>query len=94
VNGSKTSVHVGCLAVDYKLAIARDAEMGAKYSATGTELSMLSNRLSWFFNLKGPSLSVETACSSSLVALDLACQLLRNGDTDMVSFPLDLILEC
>ncbi|KAK6538230.1 hypothetical protein TWF694_011109 [Orbilia ellipsospora] len=83
INGSKTSVHVGCLSQDYRLAGARDPEIAAKYSATGTELSILANRLSWFFNLKGPSLSVETACSSSLVALDLGCQLLRNRETDM-----------
>ncbi|KAK6527427.1 hypothetical protein TWF694_004416 [Orbilia ellipsospora] len=83
LKGSRTSVHVGCLSQDYKLSNAKDPEIAAKYSATGDELSILSNRISWFFNLKGPSMSVETACSSSLVALDLACQLLRSGETDM-----------
>ncbi|EPS42294.1 hypothetical protein H072_3762 [Dactylellina haptotyla CBS 200.50] len=83
LGGSKTSVHVGCLSQDFKLANAKDPEIAAKYAATGGELSILANRLSWFFNLKGPSLSIETACSSSLVAMDLACQLLRNGETDM-----------
>ncbi|KAK6353814.1 hypothetical protein TWF730_008238 [Orbilia blumenaviensis] len=83
VNGSKTSVHVGCLSQDYKVGNNKDSEASPKYAATGDEFTILANRLSWFFNLNGPSMSVETACSSSLVALDLACQLLRNGDTDI-----------
>jgi acyl transferase domain-containing protein len=41
---------------------------------------MLSNRLSYFYNLSGPSVTVDTACSASLVALNLACQSLRAGE--------------
>ncbi|KAF3205958.1 hypothetical protein TWF679_009137 [Orbilia oligospora] len=87
ISGSKTSVHVGCLSQDYKVGNNKDSEASPKYAATGDEFTILANRLSWFYNLNGPSMSVETACSSSLVALDLACQLLRSGDTDIVSFP-------
>ncbi|KAK6504593.1 hypothetical protein TWF481_006532 [Arthrobotrys musiformis] len=83
INGSKTSVHVGCLSQDYKVGNNKDSEASPKYAATGDEFTILANRLSWFYNLNGPSMSVETACSSSLVALDLACQLLRSGDTDI-----------
>jgi len=49
--------------------------------ATGTGPAMLSNRISYFFNLKGPSITIDTACSASLVALHLACQSLRTGET-------------
>jgi acyl transferase domain-containing protein len=41
---------------------------------------MLSNRLSYFYDLSGPSFTVDTACSASLVALHLACQSLRAGE--------------
>ena len=62
----------------------RDPEQGSNYAAAGISFAMLANRLSWFYNLAGPSINLDSACSSSLIALDLACQGLRNGDTDMV----------
>ena len=69
---------------DYKMMGCRDPEQGSNYAAAGVAFSMLANRLSWFYNLSGPSINLDSACSSSLVALDLACQGLRNKDTDMV----------
>lgn len=83
--GSKTSCYVGCFTKDYSDILDRDTEDNLMYSATGTGTAMLSNRLSWFFDLKGPSVSIDTACSSSLVALHLACQSLRTGESEMVS---------
>ena len=70
---------------DYRTLSSRDLEDMPTYSATGSAASMLANRLSWFFNLNGPSINVDSACSSSLMALDFACQGLRNGDSSMVS---------
>lgn len=49
---------------------------------SSSSLVMLSNRLSYFFNFKGPSLTIDTACSSSLVALNYACQDIWNGNTE------------
>lgn len=83
VSGSSTSVYTGCLSQDYMLQIARDAEFSPTYAALGIGLSMLANRLSWFFNLHGPSVSLDSACSSSAIAVDIACQALRNGSCDM-----------
>ncbi|KAF2462582.1 uncharacterized protein BDR25DRAFT_363876 [Lindgomyces ingoldianus] len=83
VSGTNTSVHVGCFSSDYMLSAFRDPQDIQKYSATGVSSALLSNRLSWFFNLQGPSLTVDTACSSGMVALDLACQGLWSGQSDI-----------
>jgi acyl transferase domain-containing protein len=85
VAGSRTSVYVGCFNYDYKYVRSRDPETTADYDSIGVSANMNADRLSWFFDLRGPSMIVDTACSSSLVALDLACQSLLNGDVNMVS---------
>ena len=55
-----------------------------KHAAIGLGQNFTANRLSWAFNLKGPSIQIDTACSSSLIALDMACQSLRSRDSSMV----------
>lgn len=49
----------------------------------GCAYAMQSNRISHFFDLRGPSFTTDTACSSSLVALHAACQSLRSGESSM-----------
>lgn len=83
VSGSKTSCFIGCFTKDYDEMQRRDIELAAKYQSTGASQTMLSNRLSYFFDLKGPSVSLDTACSSGLIAVHLACQSLRTGETSM-----------
>ena len=82
--GSRTSVHIGSFTHDWRDILQRDPLKDVSYITTGTEMSMLANRLSWFYDLTGPSISMDTACSSSLMALHLACQSLKNGEADMV----------
>lgn len=82
MRGSKTSVHVGVMASDYYDIQARDPETIPLYTATGTARSTLSNRISYTFDLHGPSITIDTACSSSLVALHQAAQGLQAGDAD------------
>lgn len=80
--GSKTSVFVGSFATDYTDLLLRDPETVPMYQCTNASQSraMISNRLSYFFDLHGPCVTVDTACSGSLVALHLGCQSLRTGD--------------
>ena len=66
---------------DYAALLGRDLDTGPLYHSTGTASSFLANRLSYIYDLKGPSFSVDTACSSGLTALHLACQSLRAGET-------------
>ncbi|KAE8386092.1 hypothetical protein BDV23DRAFT_187650 [Aspergillus alliaceus] len=80
--GTRTSVYIGVFNKDYADIMGRDPETGPLYQATGNGQSILSNRISYFFNLKGPSITVDTACSSSLVGLHLACQGLRTGEAE------------
>jgi acyl transferase domain-containing protein len=85
VISSKTSVFVGGgITQDYMYMLNHDTELVLKFKGTGTSGAMVSNRISWFYDLKGTSLSIDTACSSSLVALHHACQNLRHGDSEMV----------
>lgn len=76
-----TGCFVGCFWSDYDRIAKRDPELLPKYHAVGTGQAILSNRISFCFNLNGPSLTLDTACSSSLVALHLACQSLRTGES-------------
>lgn len=80
MTGSSTSVHVGAMTTDYSDIHMRDPDTFPTYAATGLANSMLANRISYFFNFKGPSVTIDTACSSSLVALYQAVQCLRDGD--------------
>jgi len=80
---SQTGVYVGISNSDYARLLFRGFESLNAYSATGTNLSIAANRISYLFNLRGPSVAIDTACSSSLVATHLACESLRNHQTDL-----------
>ncbi|MDF0730621.1 amino acid adenylation domain-containing protein, partial [Pseudomonas entomophila] len=79
--GSDTGVFVGISTHDYEAVQHLAAEGPDIYSATGNASSIVANRLSYFLDLRGPSLAIDTACSSSLVAVHAACQSLRQGET-------------
>ncbi|ORX94601.1 hypothetical protein BCR34DRAFT_608222 [Clohesyomyces aquaticus] len=81
--GSRTAVYEASMADDYSHIVCIDGDTMPRTAATGTARCILANRVSWFFNLLGPSLHIDTACSGSMVAVDLACNSLRNGDSSM-----------
>nr|QPC57090.1 polyketide synthase-nonribosomal peptide synthetase [Tolypocladium sp. 49Y] len=83
VQGSLTSVYAGLMNGDYADIQARDLETIPTHNGTGTHRSILSNRISYFLDARGASMTIDTACSSSLVALHQAVQSIRLGESDM-----------
>ncbi|KAK8066218.1 Fumagillin dodecapentaenoate synthase [Apiospora hydei] len=73
---------VGTYSVDYDYMHARDPEDRPPGVTIGIGRAILSNRISHFLNIKGPSMSIDTACSGSLVSLDVACRYLNTGEVD------------
>lgn len=83
IDGSFTAVLCGCFTNDYNAMLSKDLESYPKYTVTGTGNSILANRISYFFNLHGMSLTIDTACSSSLVCFHLANKLLLDDEAEM-----------
>ncbi|KAL2060742.1 hypothetical protein VTL71DRAFT_9384 [Oculimacula yallundae] len=79
--GENVGVFVGGSFADYELRNCRDTDTAPVFQATGCAQSLLSNRISYYFDFSGPSFTVDTACSSSLGAMHLACQSIRNGES-------------
>ena len=80
--GTSTGVYVGASALDYSTIGLHDPAVADAYYATGNTLSIVANRLSYIFDLHGPSMALDTACSSSLVALHEARHALARGEID------------
>ncbi|MDG5806128.1 aminotransferase class I/II-fold pyridoxal phosphate-dependent enzyme [Streptomyces ossamyceticus] len=78
--GSRAGVFVGISSQDYAQLQLPRLDSVDVYTATGNAPSIAANRLSYVFDLHGPSLAVDTACSSSLVAVHMACRALREGE--------------
>ncbi|PWY75103.1 polyketide synthase [Aspergillus heteromorphus CBS 117.55] len=83
IAGSKTSVFAGSFCNDYHMLQIKDPLNVPKSATAGSGRNMIANRISWFFDLLGPSATIDTACSSSLMAVDLACQSIWGGDATM-----------
>ncbi|XP_078579302.1 phenolphthiocerol/phthiocerol polyketide synthase subunit B-like [Branchiostoma floridae x Branchiostoma japonicum] len=76
-------VFVGIGMLGYAMGLAADRHLFNSYANTGLEHSLAANRISYVFNLKGPSLTVDTACASSITALHLACSSLWNKECNI-----------
>ncbi|KAK7744645.1 Type I Iterative PKS [Cytospora paraplurivora] len=80
LDGEAVGCFVGSYAVDYADMQARDPDDRVPSVTIGTGRAILSNRISHFLNIHGPSMTIDTACSGSLVGLDVACRYLASGE--------------
>lgn len=81
--GTDCAAYVGISGLDYGIRALDDLPSFSAHTMTGNTLSIAANRLSYVFDLHGPSMAIDTACSSSLVALHQACNCLQAGDASM-----------
>ncbi|KAL6694280.1 hypothetical protein J3F84DRAFT_395947 [Trichoderma pleuroticola] len=81
LRGSDTAVFTGTMGVDYNDTSIRDLNTVPTYFATGVNRAIISNRVSYFFDWHGPSMTIDTACSSSLIAVHQAVKALRTGES-------------
>ena len=83
LSNTKCGVFVGVKEGDYQI---RLSEVGYAHEAQafwGNDTSIVPARLSYFLNLRGPSVAVNTACSSSLAAIHMACESISLGKCNM-----------
>ncbi|MGW4453969.1 SDR family NAD(P)-dependent oxidoreductase [Streptomyces sp. NPDC004599] len=79
--GGKVGVYVGVMYQEYQLLGAQAQERGRPDALWGSA-STVANRVSYFYDFRGPSLAVDTMCSSSLTSIHLACEAIRSGQCD------------
>ncbi|XP_042689180.1 fatty acid synthase [Centrocercus urophasianus] len=79
LRGTDTGVWIGASGSEAAEALSQDPEELLGYSMTGCQRAMLANRISYFYDFTGPSLTIDTACSSSLMALENAYKAIRHG---------------
>ncbi|MCD0501932.1 type I polyketide synthase [Bordetella petrii] len=83
LRGSDCGVYIGIASADYSYRMSDDTQAIDASMATGNTSSIAANRLSYLFDLHGPSMAVDTACSSSLVAFHQACRAIVTGETSL-----------
>ncbi|GAA2601528.1 type I polyketide synthase [Actinomadura fulvescens] len=81
LRGTETGVFAAANSNDYGRRLLEDIPRTGAYAVNGTTYYGIANRISYFLDLRGPSVAVDTACAGSLTALHFACQSLRLGET-------------
>lgn len=83
LRGESVAVYIGSSLNDYSFLAMSDPSIAHPYAITGTASSIIANRVSYFYDFRGPSVAIDTACSSSLVAAHQGVQALRSGEADV-----------
>ncbi|KAK7943133.1 polyketide synthase [Apiospora aurea] len=82
ISGRNMGVYVAGRPSDYRQGTLDDTCQLPLFDATGNQVSVQAGRISYYFNLQGPSFTVDTACSSGLYALHTAVQSIRSGESE------------
>jgi polyketide synthase 13 len=83
LRGKQVAVYIGSSNNDYQFLAVSDPTIAHPYAITGTTSSIIANRVSYFYDFRGPSMAIDTACSSSLVAAHQGVAALRAGEADV-----------
>lgn len=83
LRGEQVGVYIGSSNNDYQFLAVSDPSVAHPYAITGTTSSIIANRVSYFYDFRGPSMAIDTACSSSLVAAHQGVAALRSGEADV-----------
>jgi polyketide synthase 13 len=84
LRGENVGVFIGSSVNDYMFMSVADPSVAHPYAITGNSSAVIANRVSYFYDFRGPSMAIDTACSSSLVAVNEGVKALRAGDADVV----------
>ena len=76
LNKSRIGVYIGAWNEEYQ------GNKNSVYYPTGTNSSIIASRISYHYDLRGPSWVANTACSSSLLAVHYACKDIEAGRVD------------
>ncbi|MBF0450685.1 MAG: SDR family NAD(P)-dependent oxidoreductase, partial [Candidatus Magnetomorum sp.] len=82
LSNRKIGVYIGVMYGEYQF-LGVESTMAGDVLATSSSYASIANRISYYFNLQGPSMAIDTMCSSSLTAIHLACESLKNGEIEM-----------
>ena len=94
LSGKNIGVFTGIQFNDYRQLLMRHSDGAHAFAGTGNSQALISNRVSHYFNFRGPSESIDTACSSSLAAIHRAVRSIQNGESELaVAGGVSLLLD-
>ncbi|SPJ72405.1 related to polyketide synthase [Fusarium torulosum] len=80
--GKPIGTYVGSFGEDWLNLMGKDTQVPGLYKVSGAGDFLLSNRISYEYDLRGPSMTIRTGCSAALIGLHQACLAIRSGDCD------------
>ena len=83
LSGRKIGVFVGVMYGQYQLFGVEESLRRGEIMTLSSSYASIANRVSYFFDWRGPSLAVDTMCSSALMSIHLACESLKRGESQM-----------